>query len=32
MAKNGRNAGKVSENCERWRVRRPEFKLPCRAS
>ena len=23
LAKNGRNAGKVSENCERWRVRRP---------
>ena len=32
LAKNGRNAGKVSENCERWRVRRPEFRSPWRAS
>ena len=32
LAKNGRNAGKVLENCERWRVRRPEFRSPWRAS
>ena len=32
LTKNGRNAGKVSENCELWRVRRPEFRSPWRAS
>ena len=27
-----RNAGKVSENCERWQVRRPEFGSSWQAS
>jgi len=31
-AEDGRNVGEVSENCGRSRVRRPEFRLPWRAS
>jgi hypothetical protein len=31
-AKRGRNARDVSENCGRWRVRRPEFRSPWQAS
>jgi hypothetical protein len=29
-AKKGHNAREVTENCERWRVRRPEFRSPWR--
>ena len=31
-AKNWHNARELSENCERWRVRRPEFRSRWRAS